>query len=113
MIPEAAELKALLDFAAALARHAGEITTHYFKGLFVAERKADNSFVTTADREAENYLRTQIEDAFPEDAILGEEGGEKPGRSNRRWILDPIDGTFSFVHGVPLYAVLIGLEKIG
>jgi histidinol phosphatase-like enzyme (inositol monophosphatase family) len=76
----------------------------------VAERKADNSFVTAADREAEEYLRTQIGKDFPDDAILGEEEGEKPGRSNRRWILDPIDGTYSFVHGVPLYGVLIGLE---
>ena len=110
MIPVSAELKALLDFAVALARHAGETTNRYFKGSFVAERKADNSFVTAADREAEKYLRTQIEKAFPEDAILGEEEGEKPGRSNRRWILDPIDGTYSFVRGVPLYGVLIGLE---
>jgi histidinol-phosphatase len=110
MIPDCAELKAPLDFAVALARHAGEITNRYFKGSFVAERKADNSFVTAADREAEKYLRAQIEKAFPEDAILGEEEGEKPGRSNRRWILDPIDGTYSFVHGVPLYGVLIGLE---
>ena len=110
MIPDAAELKTLLDFSVALARHAGEITNRYFKGSFVAERKADNSFVTAADREAEKYLRAQIEKAFPDDAILGEEDGEQPGRSNRRWILDPIDGTYSFVHGVPLYGVLIGLE---
>jgi histidinol phosphatase-like enzyme (inositol monophosphatase family) len=110
MIPDSAELKALMDFALGLARQAGEITNRYFKGSFVAERKADNSFVTAADREAEKYLRTEIEKAFPEDAILGEEEGEKPGRSNRRWILDPIDGTYSFVHGVPLYGVLIGLE---
>src|SRR2546421_985125 len=110
MIPDSAELKALLDFAVALARHAGEITNRYFKGSFVAERKADNSFVTVADREAESYLRTQIEKAFPDDAILGEEEGEKPGRSNRKWILDPIDGTYSFIHRVPLYGVLIGLE---
>jgi len=110
MIPDSAELRRLLDFAVALARQAGEITNRYFKGSFAAERKADNSFVTVADREAEKYLRTQIERAFPEDAILGEEEGEKLGRSNRRWILDPIDGTYSFVRGVPLYGVLIGLE---
>jgi histidinol phosphatase-like enzyme (inositol monophosphatase family) len=113
MIPDSAELKALMDFAVGLARDAGEITNRYFKGSFVAERKADNSFVTAADREAEKHLRTSIEEAFPEDAILGEEDGEKPGRSNRRWILDPIDGTYSFVHGVPLYGVLIGLEIDG
>src|SRR6266852_405865 len=112
MIPES-ELKALLDFAVELAHDAGNITYRHFKGSFVAERKADNSFVTAADREAERYLRANIEKAFPDDAILGEEEGEKIGTSQRRWILDPVDGTYSFVHGVPLYAVLIGLEIDG
>ena len=110
MIPDAAELRVLVNFAVGLARDAGAITCRYFKKSFVAERKADNSFVTVADCEAERYLRASIEKAFPDDAILGEEEGEKPGRSNRRWILDPIDGTYSFVQGVPLYGVLIGLE---
>jgi histidinol-phosphatase len=104
------ELKELLDFAVDLARRAGDITYRHFKGSFVAERKADNSFVTVADREAESYLRARIARAFPDDSILGEEEGEQAGASNRRWILDPIDGTYSFVHGVPLYGVLIGLE---
>lgn len=104
------QLKQLLDFAVDIAREAGAITYRYFHGSFVAERKADNSFVTNADREAESYLRTRIAEAFPEDSILGEEEGEKAGESNRCWILDPIDGTYSFVHGVPLYGVLIGLE---
>src|SRR5260370_39144505 len=108
MIPDSAELKTLLDFAVALARHAGEITHRHFKGSFVAERKADNSFVTVADREAEKFLPASIEKAFPDDAILGEEEGEKSGRSNRRWVLDPVDGTYSFVHGVPLYGELFG-----
>jgi len=113
VIPDAAELRALLNFAVELAASAGVITYRHFRGSFVAERKADNSFVTVADREAERYLRASIERAFSDDAILGEEEGEKPGRSNRRWILDPIDGTYSFVHGVPLYGVLIGLEIDG
>lgn len=113
MIPEASELKSILDFAVEIAGHAGAITNRHFKGSFVAERKADNSFVTVADREAERYLRESIARTFPDDAILGEEEGENPGRSNRRWILDPIDGTYSFVHGVPLYGVLIGLEVDG
>ena len=113
MIPDVSELKSLLDFAAPLARDAGEITLRHFKGSFLAERKADNSFVTVADRETEKYLRASIEKAFPDDAILGEEEGEKRGKSNRRWILDPIDGTYSFVHRVPLYGVLIGLEIDG
>lgn len=110
MIADAAELGSLLDFAVELAREAGAITGRYFQGSFVAERKADNSFVTVADREAEQFLRARIEKAFPEDAIIGEEEGEKAGKSDRRWILDPIDGTYSFVHKVPLYGVLIGLE---
>lgn len=104
------ELKELLDFAVDISRGAGDITTKYFKGSFAAERKSDNSFVTVADREAERYLRARIAEAYPDDAIVGEEEEEKSGKSNRRWILDPIDGTYSFVHGVPFYAVLIGLE---
>jgi histidinol-phosphatase len=104
------DLKTLLDFAVDIARAAGAITYRHFKGSFVAERKADNSFVTIADREAESYLRARIAEAYPDDSILGEEEGEQKGASNRRWILDPVDGTYSFVHGVPLYGVLIGLE---
>jgi histidinol phosphatase-like enzyme (inositol monophosphatase family) len=113
MIPDNVELRHLLDFAVQLAREAGDITYQHFKGSFVAERKADNSFVTIADREAEKNLRANIERAFPDDGILGEEEGEKIGTSQRRWIIDPVDGTYSFVHGVPLYAVLIGLEIDG
>src|SRR6266487_2374755 len=113
MIPERVELKRLLDFAVQLAREAGAITYRHFKGSFVAERKTDNSFVTIADREAERNLRASIERAFPDDGILGEEEEEKVGTSHRRWIVDPVDGTYSFVHGVPLYAVLIGLEIDG
>ncbi|HEY3041633.1 MAG TPA: inositol monophosphatase family protein [Pyrinomonadaceae bacterium] len=107
------ELNQLLDFAVDMAREAGAITDRYYQGSFVAERKIDNSFVTTADLETENYLRTRIAKAFPDDSILGEEDGEQPGSSNRRWILDPIDGTYSFVHGVPLYGVLIAMELDG
>src|SRR5882672_10936136 len=107
------ELKQLLDFAVEIAREAGAITWRHYQGSFVAERKADNSFVTVADREAEAYLRTRIAEAFPDDSILGEEERVQSGSSNRRWILDPIDGTYSFVHGVPLYGVLVGLEIDG
>jgi histidinol-phosphatase len=107
------EARQLMDFARELAHEAGAITLRYFKGSFAAERKADNSFVTVADREVEHFLRDQIAKNFPDDAILGEEYGEKLGRSGRRWIIDPIDGTFSFVHGVPFYAVLVGLEIDG
>ncbi len=110
MTTESAELKKLLEFAVAIAREAGEITLKYFRKSFAIETKRDGSFVTAADREAEAHLRRRIIEYFPEDAILGEEEGERKGSSNRRWIVDPIDGTFSFVHGVPLYGVMVGLE---
>jgi len=110
MAIDANEIKQLLDFTVDIAREAGAITLRHYQGSFLPESKADNSFVTIADREAEAHLRTRITAAFPDDSILGEEEGEQSGSSNRRWILDPIDGTYSFVHGVPLYAVLIGLE---
>ena len=66
--------------------------------------------MTVADRQAEQLLRERIAAAFPDDAILGEEFPDRPGTSGYRWILDPIDGTKSFIHGVPLYGTLIGLE---
>jgi len=105
-----AEQKELLEFAVEIAQEAGAITSRYFKQAIVAERKADRSFVTIADREAERHLRARIGKAFPDDGILGEEEGENESKSGRRWIVDPIDGTYSFVHGVPLYSVLLALE---
>ena len=108
-----AELNELLQFAVDLARGAGEITLQYFRKKPETSKKSDGSYVTIADREAESYLRKQIAERFPDDGILGEEEGESQGTSGRRWILDPIDGTFAFVHGVPLYGVLIAVEISG
>lgn len=105
-----AERKELLDFAVEIAQEAGVIASNHFKQSIALERKTDRSFVTIADREAERHIRARIERAFPDDGILGEEEGEKESRSRRRWIVDPIDGTYSFVHGVPLYAALLALE---
>jgi histidinol phosphatase-like enzyme (inositol monophosphatase family) len=104
------ERKELLDFALKLARGAGEITLQYFRRQPETSKKSDGSYVTIADREAESYLRRHIAERFPDDGVLGEEEGETHGISGRRWILDPIDGTFAFVHGVPLYGVLIAVE---
>ena len=106
-------LNELLEFAVDLARGAGEITLQYFRRKPETSKKSDGSYVTIADREAESYLRKRIGERFPEDGILGEEEGELQGTSERRWILDPIDGTFAFVHGVPLYGVLIAVEVEG
>ncbi len=102
-----------LDVARRAVEEAGRITLEYFRKDFTVETKPDASPVTIADRRAEQHLRAALEAAFPDDGILGEEFGERRGTSGRRWILDPIDGTQSFVRGVPLYGVLVGLEDRG
>lgn len=90
------------------------MTLRYFRREDLEiERKADDSPVTAADRGAEELLRRRIIEAFPQDAILGEEYPARPGASGFRWILDPIDGTKSFIHGVPLYGTLVGVEREG
>jgi histidinol phosphatase-like enzyme (inositol monophosphatase family) len=100
-----------LAFALAAAREAGAVTLDYFgRENLGVETKKDGSPVTLADREAERLLVARIRAAYPDDGILGEETGETPGRSGRRWILDPVDGTKSFVHDVPLYGTLVALE---
>lgn len=107
-------LVARLDAALAAAQEAGDLTLRHFRSaLLSVDAKPDGTPVTVADREAEALLRRRLEAAFPEDAILGEEHGERPGTSGYRWILDPIDGTKSFVRGVPMYATLVGLERHG
>ena len=103
-----------LVFALAAAREAGALTLEYFgSDRLDTETKGDGSPVTRADREAEGLLVARIRAAFPGDGILGEESGETRGTTGRRWILDPIDGTKSFVHGVPLYGTLVALEAEG
>jgi histidinol-phosphatase len=104
------ELREAEEFASRIAREAGEITLRHFKKGGSVSLKRDGSLVTIADREAEAFLRAEIAKVYPADGILGEEEGETPGRSGRRWIIDPIDGTYSFVHEVPFYGVLIALE---
>ncbi len=110
---KAGELKEILDFAVDAAREAGEITLRYFRREVETRLKGKDNFVTQADVEAEEYLRRRINERFPDDSIIGEEGGESVGVSARRWIIDPIDGTYSFVHGVPFYGVLLGVEVEG
>ncbi len=103
----------LLQFTRQIAREAGQLTLNYFQRDFATEFKSDDSPVTIADREAEELVRKRIEAAYPQHAILGEEFGETNAGASHRWIIDPIDGTKSFVCGVPLYTVLIGLEIEG
>jgi histidinol phosphatase-like enzyme (inositol monophosphatase family) len=108
------ELRELLDVAHAIAWQAGKITLRYFQSGVQAERKADESPVTVADREAESYLRAAIAARYPTHAVLGEEEGLSGDQhATYRWVLDPIDGTKSFVRGVPLYGVMVGLLREG
>jgi len=103
-----------LDFALETAHLAGRLTLGHFQTQIRPDLKEDQSPVTLADRQAEDLIRSRIEERYPRHAILGEEYGVKEGEgSAHRWLIDPIDGTRSFVRGVPLYAVLIGLEIEG
>ena len=103
----------MLEFALDATWQAGRITLGYFQTGVTAERKSDNTPVTIADREAEKHLRELISRYYPECSILGEEYGEQPGSSDLTWIIDPIDGTKSFVHGVPIYGCLLALVQDG
>ncbi|MEZ4517597.1 MAG: histidinol-phosphatase [Chloroflexota bacterium] len=102
-------LDTLLDFALDAAWQAGQLTLAHFQTGITAERKADNSPVTLADRQAEQKLRELITIRWPDHGIIGEEFGQDHSSNRYTWILDPIDGTKSFVSGVPLYSVLVAL----
>lgn len=104
-------MKERSDFAVSLAKRMGALTLEYFDHEVGVERKEDGTPVTIADRGAEELGRKLIEEVFPEDSILGEEFDDKVGTSEWQWILDPIDGTKSFIHGVPFYSNLIGVQR--
>lgn len=101
------------EAAVQAAQQAGRLALRYFDADLAVEWKQDQSPVTIADREAEALLRTQLLATFPNDGFLGEESGDHPGSSGFRWIIDPIDGTRSFVRGVPIWATMVGLEYKG
>jgi histidinol-phosphatase len=101
--------KTLLEFALDAVWQAGRLTLGYFQAGVSVDRKADNTPVTIADREAEQRLRTLINQYWPEHGIVGEEYGRSTTHSQYTWIIDPIDGTKAFVSGVPLYANLLAL----
>jgi histidinol-phosphatase len=108
-MPDALQHRLTLALEAAEA--AGKITLEHFNRPDLAiETKSDGSPVTEIDRAAETAIRGLIQAAFPDDAIEGEEHANTPGTSGYNWIIDPIDGTYSYIHGVPLYGTLIGLE---
>lgn len=116
MTPDAdsrAQVREFLDFAVALAVEAGALTLGYYGRRVAHDAKGDGSPVTVADREAETLIRRRIAARYPEHGVLGEEFGESNPGARVRWILDPIDATRSFMRGVPLYGVLLGVEVDG
>ncbi len=102
-----------IETARRIADLSAKLALSYQKKGIRAENKPDESPVTIADKECEKLIAKMLEEAFPEDGILGEEGSSKESRNGRRWIVDPIDGTRDFVRGNPLWSVLIALEKDG
>lgn len=102
-----------LNFAHELADVAREVTLSYFRQGVAIENKADDSPVTIADKQTEQLLRDKIALRFPQHGITGEEQSAKHGAGEYEWILDPIDGTRSFISGYPLYGTLICLLKNG
>lgn len=101
-----------LEIAIAAAKAGGAVALRYFRTGVTVERKQDFSPVTVADREAEQEAVAVLQKAFPAYGVLGEEFGERDG-SGARWIIDPIDGTKSFIRGIPFFATLIALEEDG
>jgi len=99
-----------LAVARRIATRSAELSTKHFEAGIQMEDKSDDSPVTNADREAETFIAAALEQAFPEDGQMGEEGVAKPSRSGRTWIIDPIDGTRDFIRGNAQWGVLLGLE---
>ena len=101
----------LLQAVAELARLAGDVAMRHYRTGVAVETKGDGSPVTVADRAAETAAREWVHRHFPGDGVLGEEFGVERPEARRRWIMDPIDGTKSFVRGVPLWGTLIAVAE--
>jgi histidinol-phosphatase len=107
------EWRTRYDAAIEAAQVAGRLALGYFDRGLTVEWKHDSSPVTVADRETEALLRSRLLGTFPHDGFLGEESGDAVGSSEFRWIIDPIDGTRSFVRGIPIWGTLVSLEYRG
>lgn len=110
-------LKTRLSLALDLVQDASFMILDFVDKGFAVDSKVDGSFVTKADKETEKMLRDNLQDHFPDDGIIGEEWGNQNTEAEWVWTIDPIDGTSSFVNGVPLYGCMIGLihneESVG
>ena len=105
------DLSAIADFAARMTREAGATALRRFRGDFRVENKSDNTAVTLADRECEAHMREMIARAYPSHGVVGEEFGAEV--KSETWVLDPIDGTLSFITGSPLFSVLAAFLRDG
>ncbi len=106
-------LKELKDFSKLLSDESGKVIRQYFRSKVSVETKKDESPVTIVDKKAEEVMRALIEKEFPEHGILGEEFGVSNESAEYQWILDPIDGTKSFISGAVTFGTLIALLKNG
>jgi len=109
-----AEVAEALNFAQQVVQDAGEIALRYFRKTQDVDNKAGGGRfdpVTRADREVEACLREALARRFPEFGIIGEEAGPSPGRSDLKWVIDPIDGTKTFISGFPTWGILLGLQQ--
>jgi myo-inositol-1(or 4)-monophosphatase len=96
------------------ARAAGQLLHREHPGTRqVSYKGTSTNLVTEMDGRAEALVVDALLREFPDDGILGEEGSARPGRSGRRWVIDPLDGTTNYAHGLPIYSVGIGLERAG
>jgi inositol-phosphate phosphatase / L-galactose 1-phosphate phosphatase / histidinol-phosphatase len=109
----AKSFNAYVEFAEQLADKSGQILRQYYRCVDGIETKADRSLVTRADREVEKALRAWIKKQFPEHGIIGEEFGSEREEAKYQWVLDPIDGTTSFLIGRPIFGTLIALVYNG
>jgi histidinol phosphatase-like enzyme (inositol monophosphatase family) len=105
------EAQGLMQAAAEVARKSGDVALEFFRKGVTVDIKGDGTPVTVADRTSEQTARDWIEARFPQDGILGEEFGETRPGARRRWILDPIDGTKTFIRGVPLWGTLVAVAE--
>ena len=101
------------DLAFKAARIAGKIQRDNLGKIESVDYKSAFNLVTNVDKECEKGILEVLQEAFPEDEVLAEESGEKKGAKDRRWLIDPLDGTCNYTHSYPFFAVSIGLEAAG
>jgi histidinol-phosphatase len=107
------ETRSRYDLALEITKAAGDLARAVYDATFEVEWKKDESPVTVADRNAELLIRERVAKYFPGDGFLGEEFGDQPGTTGFRWVMDPVDGTKSFIRKVPMWGTLVGLEYEG